>query len=230
MARHSLIFCTVSSIFTAELCAIYHALLFIQHQTWNCYLICTDSLSALRSLSGYTVDHPIIIEILTQVSHLNKAGKSVVFCWVPSHVGLPGNKATDTAAKSAAYHGTLASSRALGCGVPSFICLTVLASWHDEWDRTQLYKLRMLMPSVHAQHSCSSARKEEVMPTCLQVGHIHLTLGHLLHGELALVCIYCGVPLSVSHILVYCLCYSKVHLYYLHGMLPDMLGDDRRSV
>jgi hypothetical protein len=82
----------------------------------------------LQSLSGYTPDHPIVIETVTYISHLYKAGKSVVFWWVSSHTGVFGMEATDIAAKSAALHETSAFDRALGSDVSSFLCYAILAS------------------------------------------------------------------------------------------------------
>jgi len=32
---------------------------------------------------------------------LSKSGKTIVLCWIPSHVGISGNQKADTAAKSA---------------------------------------------------------------------------------------------------------------------------------
>jgi ribonuclease HI len=78
-----------NSVFTAELYAIYRAILFIRRWPQQNYLVCTDSLSALQCLSGYSPDHPIVAEILIQGTHLHKSRKSVVFCWVPGHTGFP---------------------------------------------------------------------------------------------------------------------------------------------
>jgi hypothetical protein len=41
----------------------------------------------------------------------------------------------------------------------------------------------------------SSIRKEEVMLTLLQISYARLTHGHLLRGDLAPICILCGMPL-----------------------------------
>lgn len=38
-------------------------------------------------------------EILIQASHIQSARKSVMFCWVPGHTGLPGNEAAEDVAK-----------------------------------------------------------------------------------------------------------------------------------
>jgi ribonuclease HI len=91
-----------NSVFTADLYALYRALLFLRQQHLQCHLICTDSLSALQSLSSYSRDHPIVNEIMYQPSHLQKAGKFVEMCCVPGHTGLAGNEAADATAKAAA--------------------------------------------------------------------------------------------------------------------------------
>jgi hypothetical protein len=72
-----------NSVFTAKLHAMYQALLFIRRQTQQYHLVCTDSLSGLQNLSAYSPDHPIVIELLIQLFHLHRAGKSVLFCWIP---------------------------------------------------------------------------------------------------------------------------------------------------
>lgn len=53
--------------------------------------------------------HPIVIEILYQVPHLHRVGKSVVFCWIHGITGLLGNKAINMTAVSAVLHRFLAS-------------------------------------------------------------------------------------------------------------------------
>jgi ribonuclease HI len=94
-----------NSVFTAELCAMYRALLFIRCQPRQYHLVCTDSLSGLQSLCGCSPDNPIVIELLFQLFHIHRAGKSVVFCRIPGQSGLPGNEAADAAAKAAAFRG-----------------------------------------------------------------------------------------------------------------------------
>jgi hypothetical protein len=43
------------------------------------------------------------------MSNLHKAGKSSVFCWIPDHTGLSGNKAIDAAVKEVILLGILTS-------------------------------------------------------------------------------------------------------------------------
>jgi hypothetical protein len=85
----------------------------------------------LQSLSGYAPDHLIVFEILSQVSHLHKAGKFVVLCWIPSHSSVLGSDAANASDKSSALHGPLASNGDLGSDVRAFLYRTVLSSWQD---------------------------------------------------------------------------------------------------
>ena len=61
----------------------------------------SDSLSCLQSLQSRDLTHPLIAEILCRVHEFVIRGFSIVFIWVPSHVGLAGNTAADAAAKAA---------------------------------------------------------------------------------------------------------------------------------
>jgi hypothetical protein len=145
-----------NSVFTAELYAFYQALLFIRCQSQQCHFIFTVSLSALQGLNCYSPDHPIIIEILIQLSSLHKSGKSIVFCWVPDHTGLPGNKAADAAAEVATLHRTLVSDRTLGSDVHTFLHCTILSSWQDECNNAQGNKLHVVKSSVQVWQSSFS--------------------------------------------------------------------------
>jgi hypothetical protein len=57
------------------------------------HVLCTNALSDRYSLNEYSAYHLIATESPYQMSHLHKSGKSVVFCWILGHSGLPGNEA-----------------------------------------------------------------------------------------------------------------------------------------
>ncbi|XP_023217612.1 uncharacterized protein LOC111620004 [Centruroides sculpturatus] len=91
-----------SSIFSAELQAIYLAIKYINQKGHRCCVIYTDSVSALQALISYErSSHFIVIKIRKLISHLTTRNFFVKFCWVPGHVGIRGNEEADTAAKSA---------------------------------------------------------------------------------------------------------------------------------
>jgi hypothetical protein len=47
------------------------------------HLNCTGSLSSLQTVTNYSPDNPIVNETCIQLPHLQKSGKSVLFCRVP---------------------------------------------------------------------------------------------------------------------------------------------------
>ena len=87
-----------ATVFTAELVAIHKALCFIEVCDISSNVIFTDSLSSLLALSDFNTLHPILQDILILLTLLDREGKSVLFCWIPSHVGIMGNDRADEAA------------------------------------------------------------------------------------------------------------------------------------
>jgi ribonuclease HI len=55
--------------------------------------------------------------------HLQKTGKCVLFCWIPGHTFLPGNRAADSAANAADLLGTVTSDRAVDSDLHTFIVM-----------------------------------------------------------------------------------------------------------
>ena len=88
-----------SSVFTAEAKAIDLALDFID----SCFLhdkflIFSDSLSVLKALN-HTSSKNSQIQKLLEKHHKIANTKEILFCWLPSHVGIIGNDIADRKAK-----------------------------------------------------------------------------------------------------------------------------------
>ena len=90
-----------ASIFRAELYAISLALNIIRRCRDKDFIIFSDSMSSLLALSGFKLEIDVVQKILKDYSILTNSGKSIVLCWIPSHVNIPGNERADAAAKSA---------------------------------------------------------------------------------------------------------------------------------
>ena len=89
-------FLQATTIFTAEMVAILLALTHISFDTANSFIIYSDSRSTLQVL-GTLYPHKFLVLIIQRfLCDLYSYHKSVSFCWVPSHVGLPSNKRADT--------------------------------------------------------------------------------------------------------------------------------------
>ena len=80
---------------TAEATAIDLALDAITESDDDHFVIFSDSLS----FKNMKMDNPLILKLLQKLHHLSCAHKTVHFCWIPSHIGIRGNKAADVAAK-----------------------------------------------------------------------------------------------------------------------------------
>ena len=81
-----------ASIFTAELKAIDLALDLIEREGYWRYIIFTDSLSAMQALehNNDSLDS-LINDILNRISRMCEDA-TIMFCWLPSHVGIAGNE------------------------------------------------------------------------------------------------------------------------------------------
>jgi hypothetical protein len=92
------------SIFTAEIYALYRALLHLRHQSPGRFLLCTDSLSSLHALSSRVSDNPLVVQSLCITSELLHHSHTIVFCWIPGHTAIPGNEVEDSAARIGALN------------------------------------------------------------------------------------------------------------------------------
>ena len=225
-----------SSVFTSEILAISKALCFIEVSDEDSHLILSDSLSSLLALRSFNSTHPFIQEILVRLTSLSRSGKSVKFCWIPSHVGIAGNELADAAAKRAA---TSPSTRRLPLPARDFypaVSLFVHTQWQHKWDAETRNKLRVIKPILKAWRSSSrKSRREEVTLCRLRIGHSFATHGYLLRDEEKPRCPRCDEDLTVAHVLLTCNQYAATRLRHL-GRLPptinlrSLLGDDSRWV
>ena len=89
-----------SSIFTAKSKAIDMALDYVMNNSLeNKFVIFSDSLSVLKSLSHTSSKNPKIQNVIKKHHELSKT-KEILFCWLPSRVGIKGNEAADVKAKA----------------------------------------------------------------------------------------------------------------------------------
>ena len=83
----------LASIFTAEIWAIIKALEEIKNSVASKFIGFTDLLSCLQALQSMKLEHPLIGIVIQKCVFLNFAKKNnIIFCWVPSHIGIRGNK------------------------------------------------------------------------------------------------------------------------------------------
>ena len=84
---------TLCSVFTSEIYAIYLALKHISEQTYKSWAIYTGSKSVLDALANFSYkSHPLISIVVNLLHKLKDNSFKILFCWVPGHVGIPGNE------------------------------------------------------------------------------------------------------------------------------------------
>ena len=206
-----------SSIFTAELKAIDLALNHIEQDAYWRYIIYTDSLSAMQALEGETTDNPIIVSLLEKLSRLCERA-DIVFCWLPSHVGISGNEEADKAAKDALSREVLSFKVPFTDFKPlinNFIKNVWQQSWSDPANHNN--KLFTIKPSLGEWlPGLRTNRREEIVLTRLRIGHSHITHSYLLKREEEPQCIPCNAPLTINHILVECVDLAPTRQRYFH--------------
>ncbi|GFV58942.1 RNA-directed DNA polymerase from mobile element jockey [Trichonephila clavipes] len=146
---------TSCSIFTAEAVAIYRALQLIDSHLPRKYCIYTDSMSVLEALENYDDRcHPVVCKILDITSRLYSKGFDIVFCWLPSHVGIIGNEQAHSAAKSATTHLPLAVPLS---DMKRVIMHHIFQIWQESWSQQLDNKLHS--ETCHRSMACDANAK-----------------------------------------------------------------------
>ena len=93
---------SLSSIFFAELTAIYFALKSIIEHKSKSFTIYSDSKSSLQAIQVTKSKHEIIRQIQALLFKLGYNNNKILFCWIPGHSNIKGNELADKQAKLAA--------------------------------------------------------------------------------------------------------------------------------
>ena len=197
----------VASVFTAELSAIVLALQIIFTLPVSSFIIFSDSRSVLSALHSFNVPfHPLVLSALEWLFLLHKKRYRVGFCWVPGHVGVPGNERADRLAKEAASRVAPIRPVPFRDTFPT-IRLAIVASWQHRWDvSVATSKMGEITASVHLswQYTHVRDRGSQTLLTRLRIGHSRLTHSYLMSRDCQPYCEDCLVPLTVRHLLVEC--------------------------
>ena len=155
------------------------------------FLVLTDSLSVLKSISNAKCDNPRLVDLFNLYFKLICDNKDIVFAWVPGHVGIRGNNVVDLAAKHALEKSI---SRRMAVPYSDFKVLTNMylkKLWQTEWERYPENKLYKIQPKVDDSiPSHGRCRRDETILCRLHIGYtFFFTHFYLLKGEELPVCI-----------------------------------------
>ncbi|GBN56571.1 hypothetical protein AVEN_93057-1 [Araneus ventricosus] len=175
--------------------------------------------------SLHRFSHPLTFNILELHDHLTCKGFSILFCWIPSHVGISGNELADNLAKSTTI--SLISPVPVN-DVKKYIKSILHSKWQAQWDRKDTIKLHSIKRLIDCWPSLST-RKLDTVLTRLRIGHTRFRHRHLLLGEPSPLCTACQCQMTVLHILIECQQFNHQRIRCFHSScitLKDILYKD----
>ena len=215
-----------ASIFTAEARALYLAATMAMDIHNPQVTIFSDSLSCLEALKSFKLEHPVIISVVELVNSLIDSGKSVTFCWIPSHVGIKGNETADKAAKSALSHALDETITIPYHDYKPYVSKLIKDKMQLDWNNTLFNKLHGIKDTIgETKLPRFLSRRDEVVIHRLRLGHSYVTHSHLLRREPPPECPQCGCLVSIKHILAECPLYNNERAHYLNNFnFKDILS------
>jgi ribonuclease HI len=173
------------SIFEAELLAIQQALSIIisipKNEQKQNFVIFTDSLSVIKSLENFIqhTNDALISQTMELINKIDTQNKTVILCWIPSHIGIQGNDKADKLANLASN----LSSNDINLiptiniqSIYSHINEIILNLWQTHYDTAKEaihYKSIEPKVSLHLKYHSKNVCKDRII-TRLRLGRIAL--------------------------------------------------------
>ena len=198
-----------ASIFTAEAVALEMALTAIHSSEDTNFAIFSDSLSCLTALKNYDTLDPRIIRLKTLTHSLTLTGKTIIFVWIPGHVGLDGNDMADELAKQSLTSEEIHNIKLPHSDYKPKIKQYLFSKWNADWSKEKQNKLFKIQPTLKKQPPLQLNRKDSVVFTRLRIGHSALTHSYILTQDEKPFCISCNADLTIKHILTECIEFSN---------------------
>ena len=213
-----------ASIFTAELHAIYLALLEIENSQKINFVIASDSLSSLLAISNPYSTNPLVQRILLKHhSLISELNKQIIFLWIPGHSNIIGNEKADTEAKTVPSDNECRLRLPYSDYKPLFKAKGI-EKWQISWDSQYLNKQWEIQKSVE-NGVCPRMinRRDQVVLNRLRIGHSYVTHNYLLKSEDPPFCYACDQNFTIKHILIECSDFLQIRSkYYRANDLQDL--------
>ena len=101
-------------------------------------------MSCLQAICHHKFERADMLQILEKCHALQVEGKSVQFCWVPSHVGIKGNETADCAAKAALQLPISTNIQIPYTDLKHTINIYLSRIWQNHSRQTQFNKLQII--------------------------------------------------------------------------------------
>lgn len=220
-----------TSIFSAELHAIFKAVELAKYTDKTYCIICTDSLSSILALKKIYSNDQLCMQIRDKIQKLSFIKFHLI--WVPSHKSILGNEKADYLAKTMSelpdchiehFPVTLKDYKA---AVRKHFRIKFEQSW--SFIDPQENKLRKIKNKVGALTEINKmSRRESIAITRLRMGHTRLTHSYLFDERISQDCI-CGAINSVEHIFTDCPRFRRNRLKYEIDSINVLASNDLKN-
>ena len=163
----------------------------------------------MQALLQASPTNPWVVRVLEKYNQLKSRGKDIVFCWIPSHIGIKGNEEADEAAKEALSLNE-PSKTIVASDLGNKINNLLHEEWQREWESEPNVnnKLKRVLPKLNENHTPKGmTRRDGTVCARLRIGHSYLTHCYLLKGEPQPFWVSCNEALTINH-LPYVLAYN----------------------
>ena len=164
--------------------------------------------------------------MLEKYNQLISRGKNIIFCWIPSHVGIKGNEEADQAAKEALLLNEAAKTIVVS-DLGNKINNLLQEEWQQEWESVSDMnnKLKIILPKLNENHTPKGmTRQDGSICARLRIGHSYLTHCYLLKGEPQPFCVSCNEALIINHLLTNCVEFADIRRkHYSANTLKEVL-------
>lgn len=195
------------SIFSAECVAIILALkvIFEFSNKFKRFTVFSDSYSVIQSIKKFNPKHPYVKEIQEWLQRCHSVFKDINFCWVPSHVGIPGNEHVDKLAKDSISDIILPFKVFYKDAFPS-AKKSVRRQWQQYWSTQTDNKLNRIKPRLAKWNTAlQPLRRNEVILCRLRCGHTNFSHSYLMNRSAVPQCPFCSRSvLTIDHIFSAC--------------------------
>jgi ribonuclease HI len=189
-----------SSVFTAELYAIYMTLTYLSLLPGK-FIIFTDSLSSVSALRSVCRSSHYLVFRIAEILQSSSAKYTIE--WVPSHQGIEGNERADGFARQACDLPTPLSLPIPLGDLRRLATSNLYKTWQGHWTASK-HPLHDYTPTLGLTPSHLLPRQDQIKLSRLRLNTCLLTHKHHFTKSPRQQCSMCKVPLTISHLLIDC--------------------------
>jgi hypothetical protein len=135
---------------------------------------------------------------------IDQASTNITLLWVPSHVGIPGNEATDDAAKEALVEETHHTETYPPQDLIAWIKEKHEQEQQEKWENSTTTMKERKPHHIMNTNTKTMARREQVGISLLRIVYTRATHSAVMDKEPSPECPFCAVNLITDHILWQC--------------------------